>query len=347
MPSIRSHLYALVLRNWHRTAFTSAEGLHRWIAYARQREDHRPPLAVAQRVLVTSRSVHGFPVYEVSPSRVTSRLKLLYLHGGAFIFEIGRFHWDLIAELAERTGARITVPVYPLAPEHDFHAMFGMAMTVYRELLDELPASDIVFAGDSAGGNMAVVMTMMAARENLPAPAAHLLISPGLDVSLTNPDVHEYAKLDPWLAIPGGLEAIRLYADGFERTDWHISPIFGDLSVLPRTLLLTGTRDILHPDSVLFAEKARQAGVEVELVVEPGMIHVWPLLLMPEARRARDRMVAFLREVDGSGDMPATVEGSAASTAEAAEPGLVAAREGSWPFGAAFASIMSRFGAWQ
>jgi hypothetical protein len=116
--------------------------------------------------------------------------------------------------------------------------------------------------------------------------------------------------------------------------------------VLPRTLLLTGTRDILHPDSVLFAAKARQAGVEVELVVEPGMIHVWPLLLMPEARRARDRMVAFLREVDGSADMPAIVAASAASNAGTAEPGLVAAREG-WPIGTALASIMSRFGAWQ
>jgi hypothetical protein len=76
------------------------------------------------------------------------------------------------------------------------------------------------------------------------------------------------------------------------------------------------------------------------------MIHVWPLLLMPEARRARDRMVAFLREVDGSDDMPAAAGTIAAAKAVPAEPELVAAREG-WPFGGALASIMSRFGAWQ
>jgi acetyl esterase/lipase len=207
-----------------------------------------------------------------------------------------------------------------------------------------LPASDIVFAGDSAGGNMAVVMTMMAARENLALPAAHVLISPGLDVSLTNPQVHAYAKLDPWLAIPGGLEAIRLYADGFERTDWHISPIFGDLGVLPRTLLLTGTRDILHPDSVLFAEKARQAGVEVELVVEPGMIHVWPLLFTPEARRARDRIVAFLKDIETGKPAPAAIEVSTSSSSEAAEHLSVAVR-GSWPLAGVLTSIMQRFGA--
>jgi acetyl esterase/lipase len=118
-------------------------------------------------------------------------------------------------------------------------------------------------------------------------------------MSLANPEVFEFAKFDPWLAIPGGLEAIRLYAPGMERTDWRISPVYGELSVLPKTLLLTGTRDILHPDCLVFVKRAREAGVEVELVAEPGMIHVWPLIDMPEALHARDRIVRFLREVDG------------------------------------------------
>jgi acetyl esterase/lipase len=136
---------------------------------------------------------------------------------------------------------------------------------------------------------------MMAAQSGLPSPGRHVLISPGLDMSLSNPEVFEAAKLDPWLAIPGGLEAIRLYADGFDRKDWRISPLYGDLSVLPKTLLLTGTRDILHPDCLVFAERARAAGVDVELFIEPGMIHVWPLIAIPEARRARKRIVGFLR----------------------------------------------------
>ncbi len=81
-----------------------------------------------------------------------------------------------------------------------------------------------------------------------------------------------------------------------DRTDWRISPIFGDLSVLPRTLLLAGSRDMLTPDSLAFAEKARAAGVDVEVLHGEGMVHVWPLIDMPEARRARDRIVAFLAD---------------------------------------------------
>ena len=207
------------------------------------------------------------------------------------------------------------MPIYPIAPEHGFHEMFGMVMEVYRDLLRETRAADIVFVGDSAGGNMAVVLTMMAAQSGLPSPGRHVLISPGLDMSLSNPAVFEAAKLDPWLAIPGGLEAIRLYAAGFDRTDWRISPLYGDLSVLPKTLLLTGTRDILHPDSLVFAERARAAGVDVELFVEPGMLHVWPLIAIPEARPARDRIVAFVGEGQVAAQRPASAEVSAAKAA--------------------------------
>jgi acetyl esterase/lipase len=186
------------------------------------------------------------------------------------------------------------VPIYPIAPEHDFHAMFGMVGDVYRQMLDETDAEDIVFMGDSAGGNMAVVLTMMAAEEGLPLPSRHVLISPGLDMSLSNPEVFEAERNDPWLGISGGLEAIRMYSAGIDRSDWHISPLYGDLSVLPQTLLLTGSHDLLSPDNLIFAKKASAAGVDIDVVYEEGMFHVWPLIEMPEARRARDSIVTFL-----------------------------------------------------
>jgi acetyl esterase/lipase len=294
MPSLKSHLVALVLRHTRKKAFASAADMNRWIDWARKTQSHRPPATLAGRLVVSQSSVQGFPVYEVTPAAgIRTGQRILYLHGGAYCFEITRYHWDLIAEMAERLGARITVPIYPLAPQHDFHDMFGMAMQVYERMLDE-SGGDIVFMGDSAGGNMAVVMTMMAAERGLDLPARHVLISPGLDMSLQNPAIFELEKLDPFLSIAGGLEALRHYSAGLERTDWRISPIFGDLTVLPKTLILTGTRDLLHLDTVNFAEKARAAGVDVELVLEPGMFHVWPLIDMPETRRARDRIVAFL-----------------------------------------------------
>ena len=268
MPSFKSHVVSFVLRHSRKKAFSSPENLRRWIANARKTEDHHPPAWLQARLDIGIGEVDGFPVYEIAP-KAGERRRILYLHGGAYVFQITSYHWGLIAEMAERLGFGITVPIYPIAPDHDFHAMFG---------------------------NMAVVLTMMAAEEGLPLPFRHVLISPGLDMSLANPEVFEAERHDPWLGIPGGLEAIRLYSAGIDRSDWHISPLYGDLSVLPKTLLLTGSHDLLTPDNLIFATKARAAGVDVEVVHEEGMFHVWPLIDMPEARRARQRIVAFLGE---------------------------------------------------
>jgi acetyl esterase/lipase len=295
MPSFKSRLVSFYLKHRNKKAFASPENLHAWIDWSRRNQNHRPPQRIAHRVRIEERAVGGFPVYEVAPDN-PGPMRILYLHGGAYVFEITSFHWGLIAEMAERLSARVTVPIYPIAPEHGFHEMFAMVGETYREMLDEPAAEKIVFMGDSAGGNMAVVLTMMAAEQGLPGPSRHVLISPGLDMSLQNPAIFEAERRDPWLAIPGGLEAVRLYSAGIEREDWRISPVYGDLSVLPPTLLLTGGRDLLTPDNLVFAEKARAAGVDVEVVLEPGMFHVWPLIDMPEARRARDRIVDFLRE---------------------------------------------------
>ena len=205
------------------------------IIAARLTEDHRPPQPLGATLDIAERKIAGWPVYEVKPRRVSISQRIVYLHGGAFVFEIGRYHWMLIAELAERLGARVTVPVYPIAPEYGFDDIFGMAMALYEDLLAEEKPDDIAFVGDSAGATMAVVMTMLAAERGLPAPGRHVLISPGLDMTLANPKLFEVEKSDPWLGIPGGLEAVRLYAKDMERRDWRISPLYGDLSVLPKT----------------------------------------------------------------------------------------------------------------
>ncbi|TIO99686.1 MAG: alpha/beta hydrolase, partial [Mesorhizobium sp.] len=220
MPSLKSHLVSFVLRHSRKKAFSSPENLQRWIAYARKTEDHHPPALLKARLDITETEIGGFPVYEIAP-KAGERRRILYMHGGAYVFQITSYHWGLIAEMAERLGFGITVPVYPIAPEHNFHHMFGMVGDVYRRMLEETEAEDIVFMGDSAGGNMAVVLTMMAAEEGLPSPSRHVLISPGLDVSLANPEVFEAERQDPWLGIPGGLEAVRLYSAGFDRKDWH------------------------------------------------------------------------------------------------------------------------------
>jgi acetyl esterase/lipase len=262
VPSFKSHLIAFVLKNTRKKAFRTPEGLHAWIAKSRLAQDHRPPVKVAQRVDIKQRQVAGHTVYEVKPKGTPPTRRMLYLHGGAYCFEMTSFHWKLVAEMCERLSAHISVPIYPLAPEHDFHAIYGVVAEVYRDVVDG--TQKVAIMGDSAGGNMALVLTMMAAQEGWPLADRLVLISPGLDMTMANPETQIYARRDPWLDIRRR-PRIRAHLRGRSRhfSDWRISPLYGDLSALPPTLIFSGTRDLLYPDTVMFAQRAREAGVRV------------------------------------------------------------------------------------
>jgi len=312
MPSFRSRLFAFVLKHTRKKSFASVAGMHARLKAARATEDFRPPQTIVQRMDIAERAVEGMRVYEVRPKAGASRLRIVYLHGGAYLFEITAHHWKLIAEMAERLSAQVTVPIYPLAPEAKAERIIGACMALYRDVLATTAARDLVLMGDSAGGNMALVLSMTAALDGLPKPAGLVLISPPVDLSLANPAIHEVEKRDPWLGVPGAEEATRLYAGGIDHADWRISPLYGDLSVLAPALVLTGTRDLLNPDTHVFAARARAAGVPVEVLEEPGLFHVWPLLDMPEAFRARDRMVAFVKDLAATASV-ASRSGSAAA----------------------------------
>src|SRR5918995_987905 len=117
MPSLKSHVVATVLRYSRKRAFASADNLNRWIAASRKTQNHAPPAQLAQRLHIERRTVSGFPVYDVRPHGHTDSLRILYLHGGAYVFEITRYHWRLIAEMADRLGARMTGSIHPLAPQ--------------------------------------------------------------------------------------------------------------------------------------------------------------------------------------------------------------------------------------
>lgn len=293
MPSLKSRLIAFVLRHTRKKAFRSPEGLHALIAKSRKIQDHRPPAKVTARLDIETREIAGWPVYEARPKGVEPTRRILYWHGGAFCFELTPFHWSLIAEMAERLGAHVSVPVYPLAPEHNFHDAYGFARAVWQDVLQQ--DDEVIVMGDSAGGTMALVLSMMAAQEGWARAARLVLLSPAVDAMLTNPETRNVALIDPWLDIPGGREAFAQFAADLDFSDWRISPVYGDLAVLPPMLVFTGTHDMLYPDTVSFAQKADALDLDLTLVTGERMFHVWPLIDMPEARSARDRMVEWLK----------------------------------------------------
>ncbi|MFQ6172507.1 alpha/beta hydrolase fold domain-containing protein [Oryzobacter sp. R7] len=248
-----------------------------------------PPEALAGRFrsepLGTGELVTVRPVEGTAPEPGA----LVYLHGGAFVNGTMPQHWDLVGQLADRTGREVHVARYPLAPAHDV----GEAHAFLAALHERLGASaPLHVLGDSAGGNLALLLAQ--ARAGAGTIAGLTLIAPWLDLSMANPEIARVEPRDPWLTRAGMRPIAAHWLAGRDPRDPGASPLFGDLSSLPPTLVLVGSRDICRPDCDRLLELAPD-GAELVLHVEEGSPHDYPLLPTPEGGRARDRIVDHVR----------------------------------------------------
>jgi acetyl esterase/lipase len=223
---------------------------------------------------------------------------ILYFHGGGFRLGSVSSHRELIARIAGASGCRVLAINYRLAPEYRFPAPLEDALAAYGWMLDQgLRPENMALAGDSAGGNL-VLTTMLGLRERgLPLPAAGALMSPWTDLAATGETYVSRADADPIHQRPMIAALGKNYlGEGGDPRDPLASPLYADLTGLPPLLIQVGDRETVLADSTMFADKARAAGVDVELQVWDGMIHVFQMFVeLPEARRAIASIAEFLK----------------------------------------------------
>jgi cation diffusion facilitator CzcD-associated flavoprotein CzcO/acetyl esterase/lipase len=221
---------------------------------------------------------------------------LLYIHGGGFVGCSAYTHRPITAAFARR-GLRVFVPDYRLAPEHPFPAAALDVQAVYRAMRAQMPQGRLVVAGDSAGGNLALGL-MLALREAGEAlPDAAVLFSPATDLTGQSPSLTLNAERDAMFHGPSLANLSEPYLRGADPSQALVSPLLGRLDGLPPMLVHVGESEALRDDSLRLAQRAREAGVTVELQVFPVVPHVWQLIhQLPEARRSMDAAARFLRE---------------------------------------------------
>jgi acetyl esterase/lipase len=296
MPSVQSHLMSWVLWFTGKRICSSAENLRKAVDNDRRTRDPAPPKKLQSKLNIDEKQQSGQTVYTLAPkSDSPTKATLLYLHGGGFIFDMTPEHWGLVAALTESLNATVVVPIYPLAPETKLLAIYEAVGPIYNELAAAAtPTKPFWCGGDSAGGSMTVVLTRQGLDADQPTASKLLLISPALDYSLANPDLHAAAKSDPWLDVPAVKEMANLVCPDLATNDPRLSPIYGELGGLPPMLILAGGADLLTPDTRIFAEKAREKGVDVEFFFAKGMMHIWPVMPIPEAKVAIAKMTEWL-----------------------------------------------------
>ena len=234
---------------------------------------------------------------EVGAIDPAGREAILYVHGGAFEIGGGEMYVGFASWIASLTGADVYLPDYRLAPEHTQPAPSDDVFAAYRAILElGHDPRRIAVIGDSAGGGLSVATVRSLREMGLPSPAAMVLISPWLDLSLSGASVGSVGRRDPMHSRDSLAAAARNHAAGLHLDDPRISPLFADLRTLPPTLVQVGTDEILLDDSTRFADRAYAAGVEVELQRFDGLFHDFQLLarLLASSRGALDDIAAFL-----------------------------------------------------
>jgi monoterpene epsilon-lactone hydrolase len=249
-------------------------------------------------VTVTAAELGGVPVAEITVDGIEPRHVVLYFHGGVYVMGDAFLAADLASQVGRRTGATVMSVGYRLAPEHPYPAAVDDALAAYDALLRNGTApSDIIFAGESAGGGLAVATLVNARDHGLPLPAAAFVMSPYADLTLAGATMETKREADPLLS-PEALRArVPDYTSGQDAARGLISPVFADLSGLPPLIIQAGTHEVLLDDAVRLARQAATADVEVTLDVTPGVPHVFQAYypILDEAAAALDRAGQLLR----------------------------------------------------
>lgn len=253
-------------------------------------------LPIDDSVTVREAELAGVHGVWLEPDGADSAGTILYFHGGGYMFGSARNTGHVTGRLAAEAGVYAFSVDYRLSWQAPFPAALDDALATYRALLDTGRApQSIALAGDSAGGGL-VLATLIAARDaDLPLPAAGFTSSAFTDLAITGETVSEAD--DPVVSRKGLKMLGNAYLGGIDPQSPLASPLYADLAGLPPLLLQVGGREILLDDTTRFAERAREAGVDVTLEVLDELIHIWQYYGpdLPETRDSEQRAGRFIR----------------------------------------------------
>ena len=243
-------------------------------------------------VTVTAASLGGVPTAEITVDGIEPRHIVLYFHGGVYVMGDAFLSASLASQVGRRTQAKVISVDYRLGPEHPYPAAIDDALAAYEALLhDGVAPLDIAFAGESAGGGLTIATLINARDHGLSLPAAALVMSPYVDLTLAGTTMETKHEVDPLLSREALQARITDYTSGEDAGLPLISPVFADLSGLPPMIIQAGSHEVLLDDAVRVAGHAATADVEVTLEITPGVPHVFQAYsaMLDEAGAALDR----------------------------------------------------------
>lgn len=245
-------------------------------------------------------AIGGIPAAWTKPEHAPARDQIiLYCHGGGYTSGNLGYAQPLAAKLALATGYEVLSFEYRLAPEYPYPAALSDALSVWDSLMHlGFGARDVIVAGDSAGGNLALCLTLRLKEQERRLPRALVLLSPWTDMTHSGKSYAGNAELDPILNLDYVTATRAAYAPDGDYASPLLSPLFGDLSGFPPVLIQAGELEILLSDSVRLRDRLLAAGSRCRLEVWRGMWHVFQMFPMRQANQAMESIGAFAEDLE-------------------------------------------------
>ncbi len=293
MASTQSKLFSLLLRLINKKSFLSKQlASGKFDSY----NCPEPPSGILPASYIHKFQINNRNVFKLNPKNRTSNNKhILYLHGGAYVQGFNRFHWEFLAELVTRTNCAIIAPDYPLAPACTYNESFDMVSDLYRLIRSTIGRDELILMGDSSGGGFALALAQKMRNENVSQPTQIILLSPWLDITLTNPDINDIDHNDPFLGKDSLQQAGKLYA-GTTNPDYYLlSPINGSLEGLGKLSIFVGSNEILVADARKLRSLAEAQGIHLNYYEYAEMVHAWMFLNFSESKKAKKQIIDLIK----------------------------------------------------
>ncbi len=254
-----------------------------------------PTKELVQTCNIKQQQYENRTVFIISPKREkTSDTLIFYLHGGAYVAEMSKNHWNFIQSVVQDTGATVVLPDYPLTPKYNYKDVFNMIEPIYKKMIQKVESKNIIVMGDSAGGGMALALCENLQKQEIIQPNQIILISPWLDVTLQNSKIDEVQNKDKKLKKETLKIAGIAYANGNEQElkNYLISPLYGNVENLKNITIFTGTNDILNPDVHELVKKNNN--IIIKEYTEKS--HIWLIDEKEEAKKEYQDLIEQIQK---------------------------------------------------
>ena len=238
--------------------------------------------------------IDGFQMLTIFKNNSKNK-HIIFLHGGAYVMKAVKGHKTIIETMAKKYNLKVTFIDYPLAPENDIQKAHEILIKTYKKITLKYKDDDFFLFGDSSGGGLALSFLQQLKNINdVPFPKKTVLMSPWVDVSMSNSKIKDFEKKDPLLPLNGLIATGKQFAGSLDTQNPLISPIYGNMDNLKEIFLIFGTNEILYPDCLKLEKLLKNSnGTKIKTKIGKNLCHDWILAPLKETKETIDEICNF------------------------------------------------------